>query len=177
MSSRPSWRAVGLTALLRLGADYADTSVTGNRAKILDIVKGEVLQTFKHAKFVVRVAFSPDGRWLATASYDRTIALYSLDPASVPAAPEATEDDEPAEDPLDLSCPLRWILRRNFECSGNPEGLVFGPKATGEEAWLAYTERGDHQLKYIMLPEGGHEIGVDYDICKFNLNPNGDAWV
>jgi hypothetical protein len=76
-----------------------------------------------------------------------------------------------------LPCPLRWVLRRNFECSGNPEGLVFGPLDADEEAWLAYTERGDHQLKYIMLPEGGQEVGVDYEIRKFNLNPNGDAWV
>jgi hypothetical protein len=53
-----------------------------------------------------------------------------------------------------------------------------GPRLwADEEAWLAYTERGDHQLKYIMLPEGGQEVGVDYEIRKFNLNPNGDAWV
>lgn len=148
------------------------------RAKILDVVKGEVLQTFKHAKFVVRVAFSSDGCWLATASYDRTIALYSLDPSTAPiTSSAAADDDELVEDPLDLPCPLRWVLRRNFECSGNPEGLVFGPQMAGKEAWLAYTERGDNNLKYIMLPDGGHELGVDYEIRRFNLNPNGDAWV
>lgn len=116
------------------------TSSMDGTATIVDLVKREVIQTFKHAKFVNRVVFSPDGKWLATASYDKTIALYSLFPSL---APSPTEDlDEGLEqDPLDLPCPLRWELRRNFECGGNPEGLVFGPLAKGEENWLAYTER------------------------------------
>lgn len=122
-------------------ADHVASPPLAGSAKILDLVKGEVVQTFKHAKFVVRVAFSPDGKWLATASYDRTIALYSLDPATGPAPPGGADDDELAEDPLDVACPLRWELRRNFECVGNPEGLVFGPQLDGEEDWLAYTER------------------------------------
>lgn len=39
------------------------------------------------------------------------------------------------------------------------------------------TRRGDNNLKYIILPDRPHDIGVDYEIRKFNLNPNGDSWV
>lgn len=176
------------------------TSSMDGTATIVDLVKREVIQTFKHAKFVNRVVFSPDGKWLATASYDKTIALYSLVPSLVP-SPTEDSDEGLEQDLLDLPCPLRWELKRNFECGGNPEGLVFGPLAKDEENWLAYTERcvlsslilrddtmltafflrltrrGDNNLKYIILPDQPHEIGVDYEIRKFNLNPNGDAWV
>jgi len=47
-------------------------------ATITDINTDAVVQKFSdHSKFVVRGIFSPDGQWLATASYDRTLCIYA----------------------------------------------------------------------------------------------------
>lgn len=40
----------------------------------------ELLTLRGHANFVIGVDFSPDGKRLASASWDRTIQVYALDP-------------------------------------------------------------------------------------------------
>jgi WD40 repeat protein len=46
---------------------------------LIDLVKREVIQKLKdHNKYVVRSAFSDDGKWLATAGYDKVINLYEV---------------------------------------------------------------------------------------------------
>jgi WD40 repeat protein len=49
-------------------------------AKVWDAASGEELLTLRgHSGPVYGVAFSPDGKRLATASWDRTVQVYALD--------------------------------------------------------------------------------------------------
>lgn len=118
---------------------------------LTDLVTRAPVQSFKQGKFVVRVCFSADGRWLATASYDRTIHIYET--AYAPAlgvraaeyhqAAEAGAGDEvpiiDAEDDPELACEpgLSYQLRHTLHTDGNPEAVLFSPR--GE--WLIWTDR------------------------------------
>ncbi|KAL7413766.1 WD40-repeat-containing domain protein [Mrakia frigida] len=156
------------------------TASMDSTAKLLDLVTRKVLQTFSHQKFVVKAVFSSTGKWLATASYDRTIKLYSLVPPAPRVVSYLDDPDEPNEDPLGKDVEDRWELRKVIETKSNPEGLVFGP--TDEDgAWLAFTTREDNYIKYLMLPstpkplgEGDDATEEPFEIKRFNLNPNGD---
>lgn len=126
------------------------TSPPRARSAILtDLITQQPLQTFPHAKFVVRCAFSRDGRWLATASYDRTIVLYQDPEWDAPASSEDEEvgDDDPrlARDPV-----LRFHPVHKIVVDQNPEAIVFD--AAGR--YLLYTTRNSHVLTYIHLPTG-----------------------
>ena len=51
----------------------------GVSARLWDVETGTLLQTFsKHANDVMDVAYSHDGKWIATASADKTVELWEL---------------------------------------------------------------------------------------------------
>ena len=51
----------------------------GVSARLWDVGTGNLLQTFaKHANDVMDVAYSSDGKWIATASADKTVELWEL---------------------------------------------------------------------------------------------------
>ncbi|CED82079.1 G protein beta subunit-like protein [Phaffia rhodozyma] len=146
-------------------------------AKIIDLITQKTLQTFQNQKFVVRVLFSPTGNYFATASYDHTLKVYRLR-TPLPLAPNLgpSNDEDEEEDISELESDYELV--KILEVKSNPEGLVFGPptEETGEAAWLAFTTRGDHHIKYLMLPSSV-EDQAEWEIRKFNLNPNGDDFV
>lgn len=52
----------------------------GVSARLWDVETGNLLQTFsKHNNDVMDVAYSHDGKWIATASSDKTVELWKLD--------------------------------------------------------------------------------------------------
>ncbi|WVQ84556.1 hypothetical protein IAT38_006710 [Cryptococcus sp. DSM 104549] len=127
---------------------------------ITDVITRQTLQTFSSSKFVVRVAFSPNGQFLATASYDHTIVIYEADSSAVP-LPHG--DDMPLDDSDDpaLACEpmLRFKEARRIVLDSNPEAILFHPKST----WLMYTTRSSHCLNYVRLP---NQLGPEEEQWK-----------
>ena len=142
---------------------------------LTDLITLSSLQTFKSLKFVVRVAFSPDGRYFATASYDRTIVIYE---ATSPALAHDTsshsgpsgrvqvdEDDDMAEiiDPLDdanlaMDANLRYTEVHRLTFDSNPEAILFTPD------YLIFTLRSSSFIHYVHLG--------DWEQSRKSLNPH-----
>ena len=152
-----------LPLILTIGTEQTDV-----RTIVTDLITLEPLQSFKSLKFVVRVAFSPDGRYFATASYDKTIVIYqAVSPATTApvnsqtsnGAPEYAHgdgDDEmdgielDSNDHPDIACDptLRYEEIHRVKVDSNPEAILFHPQST----WLMYTLRNSHLMYYISLP-------------------------
>lgn len=148
---------------------------------LTDLITGEPLQTFKSSKFVVRVAFSPDGRYFATASYDRHVVIYRATSSAVPLT-QMDEDDALILDDTDdialASDPtLRYEEVKRIKVDSNPESIVFHPAST----YLLYTLRSSHLMYYVKLPapdtaqtdQGAATRGSDdWSIITKSFNPH-----
>jgi WD40 repeat protein len=143
---------------------------------LTDLITSETLQTFKSGKFVV--ACSPDGKYMATASYDHTIVIYQSDGPLV-------EEDEDAvlDDTDDVTLASRQTLQykevRRIKVESNPEAIMFHPKSTS----LLYTLRASHLLYYVDLGTGEvstksfnphpMDTHVSFSVLNMALHPSG----
>ncbi|WWC64743.1 uncharacterized protein I303_107354 [Kwoniella dejecticola CBS 10117] len=127
------------------------------------LITSKTLQSFKSTKFVVRVAFSPDGHFMATASYDHNIVIYA---AVTPAAPPPPDEDDMPLDETDdylLACEpeLRYEEVRRIKVDSNPEAILFHPRST----WLMYTLRSSHLLYYV-------DLANEWEVKTKSFNPH-----
>ena len=150
------------------------------RTVLTDLITLQPLQTFTSTKFVVRVAFSPTGRYWASASYDRWIVLYE---ATSPTHSEPTEDDIPLDETDDASFAsdptLRYVARHRIQLDTNPESILFDP----QERYLLYTVRNSCLLFYLHLGEwtistksfNAHPLDthVSFSVLNLALHPSG----
>jgi len=113
--------------------------------RLIDLVSGDVLQEFKAAKFVVRVAFSSDGKYLAVASYDHSVRVYEATNADIEEVEVIDDTDDAA---LAADPGMRYELLHTAKTEANPEALLFHPRTE----WLLYTVRASHELHYLRLP-------------------------
>jgi WD40 repeat protein len=70
----------------RLASSSAD-----NTAKVWDLAKGEAMQTHRHGSITRRVAFTADGVWLVTTSWDGYIRVRHAETGDVRAGLRGTE--------------------------------------------------------------------------------------
>ena len=117
-----------------------------NRTMLTDLITAQPLQTFKSGKFVVRTAFSPDGKYMATASYDHTVVIYNATTPLVTNDEDDVLDD--TDDPTLAGEPsLRYTESHRVKVDSNPEAILFHPSS----ATLLYTLRNSHLLHYLDL--------------------------
>ncbi|WFD26477.1 hypothetical protein MNAN1_001460 [Malassezia nana] len=114
-----------------------------------------------HTRFVVRVSHSDDGRFMATAGYDKRIHIYAVD----------VRDGRPM-----------YMRLHSLTLPTNPEALLFvpGPMTPGhassdERLWLVYTARDRVVLHYVALPIGREAPGTpDWSVLAYNTNADPD---
>ncbi|GAA5863263.1 hypothetical protein JCM3774_000833 [Rhodotorula dairenensis] len=158
---------------------------------VIDVVSREVVARVKdHNKYIVKVAFSPDGNYLATLGYDRLINIYRFALAPHPADPPARNDDdaedEEPEDPLSTCPEVTLELVHAIPTRTNPEAAVWLPMPAGPdpaEAWLVWTAREDNLLHYVEAPPRSEMTSLEearqqkWDTEEWNLNENGDSFI
>lgn len=125
------------------------------------------------------MAFSPDGRYFATASYDRHVVVYEATTSA--AAPPLDDDAMPVDgdDDPNLACDpaLRYVECHRIPTESNPEAILFA----GD--WLLYTLRSSHLLHYVRLGEwtkatksfNPHPLDthVSFSVLNMALHPSG----
>lgn len=141
------------------------------------------------SQYIVKVAFSPSGDYLATLGYDRLIHIYrfKLTPLESDApAPNDDDDEAEPEDPL-ATCPsVNLELVHTVTTRTNPEAAVWLPVFAGQAIdgeWLVWTAREDNLLHYVKAPavsvSGSEEVtrGQKWETEEWNLNENGDSFI
>jgi WD40 repeat protein len=117
-----------------------------SRTVLTDLITSQPLQTFRSNKFVVRVAFSPNGRYMATASYDHNIVIFEAVEKAIDVDVLDDEDDAAlAAEPT-----LRYVEAQRIRTDSNPEAIFFHP----ESSYLLYTLRSSHLLYYASTIDG-----------------------
>ncbi|KAK0520315.1 hypothetical protein OC842_007140 [Tilletia horrida] len=140
---------------------------------------GAPVQVLKdHTRFVVRAAYSQDGRFLATAGYDRKLNIYQREPSPTSSSALQAEngEDEDESEPEAIRNPFKLVKTINTQ-GGNPEAIVFLstkllplPEADGtdiiepglaarDRIWLAFSCRGECHINYVALPRIHAELG------------------
>jgi WD40 repeat protein len=144
------------------------------RSILTDVITQTALQTFRSSRFVVRVAFSACGKWLATASYDKQITIYDVESEMV--ADNDVLDD--TDDPY-LACEpsLRYKECRRIKVDHNPEAILFYSN------WLVYTTRSSHNMYYVNVHTGetrtksfNHhplDTHISFSVLNMVLHPGG----
>ncbi|SJX65349.1 uncharacterized protein SRS1_15620 [Sporisorium reilianum f. sp. reilianum] len=145
---------------------------------VWDLLTRKPIQTLaEHSKFVVKVAVSETGEYMASIGYDKKVVVYRRIKKTTFVASRADEEEEEEEEEEveDLQGP-RYEKAFEMETQTNPEAILFvraglAPDAdeqvtesssgTGElviheakqkRTWLCFTVRNDSFIHYLALP-------------------------
>ncbi|KIJ60533.1 hypothetical protein HYDPIDRAFT_117058 [Hydnomerulius pinastri MD-312] len=96
-----SWKAhdiyINSLSLSRNGTHLATCSVHEKTVFVFDITTGEQIAAYEHDSNLHWIAYSPSGRFIATACVDKKVYLWDA-----PGDPQPTSQKSPAFSPLDL---------------------------------------------------------------------------
>ncbi|KAI9307605.1 S-adenosyl-L-methionine-dependent methyltransferase [Cunninghamella echinulata] len=173
----PIYSHIMLTTSMDGSAILVDTSIDHPSEGDEDNKKMGILQRFKdHQKYIVRGLFSPkDGRYFATASYDKTISIYEN---------KANQHNSSNSNSNDASndIPNYELIAKMGPYLGNVETICFIPKETSDnnndddqETILVAGIQNDNYLHFISM--GNDNNNAPFELKKVNLNANGDDWV
>jgi COMPASS component SWD3 len=139
---------------------------------ITDLASGRVLQEGpSHRKYVVRVCWSPDGTHFATASYDKTAALWRL-------AEDVSETEAETPSPrfeerhiFHMQSPVECItmLPALPDASSGGPALVLGQR---DDCRLAVYALADLAVTYINMNELGDDF-VSFAPMDVAASPDG----
>lgn len=147
-------RTVSLESQRQLGAAVFTPGVGSNRvvvlggaeARLLDITTGNVEKTFSPLGIVASASFSTDGKWLVTASWDRTARIW---------------DAETGTDIRKLSGPDGH--------QGDVRSAVFSPDpdsryvlTAGEDGRVIVWERESGQIRMVIAGHDGEATGASF---------------
>jgi WD40 repeat protein len=139
---------------------------------LIDLVSHNVVQKlFDFHKFIVKIIWSPNGRWVAAVAYDKQVIIYEVVETAAEQMENALLDGEEADE-LATTPKIELVQRLIRPVRTNPESAVFLPDSSS----LVYSAREDHLLHYVRLP-GPNPSSDDWALSTINLNENGDAWV
>ena len=136
-------------AVLSVAQDPVDARCllsSGMDAKVIvwDLLTRKVVQVLgEHAKFVVKVAMSPSGDYLASIGYDKKVVVYRrIHRTSFHATSASDEGDEDDEEDVDELKGPRYEKAFEMETQTNPEAILFvraglSPEASSEASDLA----------------------------------------
>lgn len=138
---------------------------------LMDLVSHIVLQKLKdHTKYIVKTAWSDDGRWVATIGYDKAVIIYEVVESAIVEENALLDGEEPDE--LAATPRVELVKRHTHTTKTNPEAAVFLPGSSH----LVFSARDDHLLHYLRLPAAS-KSDEDFSLSSINLNENNDAWV
>lgn len=98
-------------------------------------VKSEIPNA--HLKYVHRACFSPNGRWLATASHDRSVALYRVEGTTITLEDRLPGDTIPEgicfqEDDVLLIARRESCMLQRYHCGGEKECKALNMNQMGD---------------------------------------------
>ncbi|KAJ1038900.1 hypothetical protein NDA11_007972 [Ustilago hordei] len=97
------------------------------RVVVWDVVRRRVVQVLReHGRFVVKVAFSGSGGYLASIGYDKKVVVYRRTKRTAFAASqgEQEEQEEQEQEPEELQGE-RYVKVWEKETQTNPESILF----------------------------------------------------
>lgn len=153
---------------------YIVVSTMEGSLSLIDLVTRKILQKVEdHTKYVVRVVWSADGRFVTSIGYDKGILIYEVvnSPSEDDDSPILLEGEE--ADLLSGTPKVELVQKWSHYAQSNPEAIIFLP----ESDYLVFTCREDNLIRYVALPGKEQDEKKDWEITSFNLNPNGDNWV
>jgi len=102
-----------------------------NTVRLWDCLTGKELLCFQgHSRFVTSVAFSPDGEWTFSGSYDRTLRVWNIKKITLQ---KAKGVDFPIDSWIDTSLDGKWIFSERFgaviiwDCQTGKQHFKFKP--------------------------------------------------
>lgn len=124
--------------------------VSGNDIKLWDVASGrELLTLTSHTGWVMGLAFSPDGKWLASTSLDGTVKIWSL---------------LPGNEMVTVSTPVAGFGTR---VAYAPNGQMFATNGGDGSATLWNAKTGEPRLTL-----NGHSL----EVLNLAFNPDGSRF-